>query len=121
MKLTNCPRCRTTIARHRSVGIPVDLDLTALDHQALAEAWSTGRGVWKVRTIHRTQVATYYWASPHHARKHTGQPMRTTLLGDHQCPGTPVDLQQALGTWQPQDAAPFQPAPKRPVSEGAPF
>jgi hypothetical protein len=121
MKLTNCPRCKTTIARHRWIGLSLDLDLTALDNPSLAEAWSTGRNVWKVNTLHRRHAVRYYWASIHHARKHVGQPMTVTLLADHRCPGTPLDLHDALNTWQPQDAKPLQPVPVRPATKGVPF
>lgn len=97
------------------------LDLTALDNPGLAAAWTAGRQVWKLHTIHTEQVATYYPASMHRAGLHTGQPMTVTLLIAHTCPGAPVHIPAALATWQPKDARPYLPAPAIATSEEVPF
>jgi hypothetical protein len=121
MRFTKCLRCQTTIGRHKWLGLTVDLDLTALDHTTLAAAWTTGRQVWKLHTIHHRPTMNYYQPTVTRARKHVGQPIVHTLLAGHDCTAAATDLAEALRTWQPQDAAPFQPAPKPPATQGAPF
>jgi hypothetical protein len=121
MRLTNCPKCGCPVARHKWVGLTVDLDLTALDHAGLAQAWSTGRQVWKLHTIHHRPTMDYYKPTLTRARKHIGQPISHTLLAGHDCTAAATDPADALRTWQPKDAAPFQPAPKPPATQGAPF
>jgi hypothetical protein len=121
MRLTNCPKCGHPVARQQWVGLSVYLDLTALDHRGLADAWASGRKVWKLHTIHVEQVATYYWPSIYHAQAHTGKPIGATLLVAHQCPGAPVAIPDALATWQPKDAKRYLPEPIAAHTEGVPF
>jgi hypothetical protein len=115
------------VVRWNDIGLTYQADLTALTITDMARAWIAGQVVYKVHTLTVTQWLTRQWPSPVNVaavidRVQVGAPARDTYLVGHHCPGPLVCIDQALTTWQPDDAAVFQPAPTPArITEGMPF
>jgi hypothetical protein len=127
MKLTECKKCATPVARFIEAGLTYRTDLTALNLPDLARAWLAGHTVYKIHTLTTTQWVSRQWPSPVSIagliqQLKTGRPPAHTYLLAHQCPGALTCIDQSLATWQPHDAAVFHPAPQpAPTNEGIPF